>query len=260
MLGLGSSLVGGGISADPVPGSLRLDGVGDYMNLRSMNSTMNNTFTLTYKMKWDNSSVTNHQISGMGKYGSSSGVIYMGLLSSAKFYGWFKVNNQTASNGSTVAMFTESNGVASPWVTFGLSVVLDIGNGYSGVRHYAQGNNRQSTYNVASVQTANTENFDFGTNEFLVGAWMNNSGVQQWVNEGGLIAEVAVWKGYAFSEAEFDYIHDNPSVDYRTLSIPPAFLDSYFRFGEYGTDNLISGGLTPLYAGDPTIDTEHPGG
>jgi hypothetical protein len=259
MLGLGNSLISGGApAADPVPGSLRLDGVGDFMNLRSMNSTMNNTFTLTYKMKWDNSQLTGHQISGMSKFSSSAGTIYMGLLNTAKSYSWFRVNNQTASNGAPGAMFTESNGVASPWVTFGMSVVLDTGGGKSGVRHYTQGSSKQHVYNGNSLETTSTQNFDFGTNEMFIGAWCSQSGGNQWGNEGGLIAEVAVWKGYAFSEAEFDYIHNNPGVDYRTLS-GAANLDSYFRFGEHGTANLISGGLTPIYAGDPTVDTEHPG-
>lgn len=259
MLGLSNSLTGGAVLADPVPGSLRLDGVGDFMSLGSMNSTMNNTFTLTYKMKWDNSSLTGHQISGMGGRNSSANTIFFGLLNSARFYGWFKVANQSATNGNTTAMFTENNGAASPWVTFGMSVVLDVGTGKSGVRHYGRGSSKQHTYNQTIVDTSNMSNFDFGTNEMFIGAWNNNSGGSQWLNEGGLVAEVALWKGYAFSEAEFDYIHNNPSVDYRKLS-GAANLDSYFRFGEHGTDNLISGGLTPEYAGDPAIDDEHPSG
>ena len=112
-------------------------------------------------------------------------------------------------------------------------------------------------YNNTTIQTTSVENFDYGTSEMLIGAWMTNSGYAQWVNEGGLVAEVAVWKGYAFSEAEFDYIHENPGVDYRTLSGADN-LDSYFRFGEHGTDNLISGGLTPIYAGNPVGDDAHP--
>ena len=135
MLGLSNNLISAAPPEEVLrPGSLRLDGVGDYMNLRSMNSTMNNTFTITYKMKWDDSNLTGHQISGMQpQLNSSTGVVYIGLLNSAKFYGWFKVNSQMVTNGTAVAMFAEDSGTARPWVTFGLAVVLTAGSGNSGV-------------------------------------------------------------------------------------------------------------------------------
>jgi hypothetical protein len=259
MLGLGNSLMTPTVSSGlGKRGSLIFDGVGDYMTVGGSNSIFNDTFTITWRIMFDDSNITNHQISGQAN-ATAQDMTYLGFLSGTHFYGWHKSNNYLNNmNGGT--MWTENAGTPTPWITIGMSFDCTGGGSNATGRFFCELPSKESHTAFTSMPITNVNAFD-SPHAFGIGVWINSGGSAQWIHEGGAIADVAIYKGYAFTLADFQEIFDSPEKDYRTLS-HAAYLTSYFPFGEAGMQDVI-GGLSPepggvTYGGDPTVSMVHP--
>ena len=198
MLGLGNNIAheAAATQGELLPGGLNLDGVGDWLGFgRISESVLRKTHTVSYWVRFNNSSSLGPSGSSLSGASDGSDVVQIGAVAGGGFYSAFRSNGASVATIFGSGYFT-ADGDPTDWILLTYTIAKDAsGTGSSGSRWRAYWNGDEKVENttINSMQYSRHDAID-ANRSFNIGSVGDNADFAiSTLPADAHIAEVAIW-------------------------------------------------------------------